>query len=111
MGRVKEFIVILRAKVNPSFSYPRDQKDEYLKYVIKCEQRENYGDIFCEQRKNYGDIFSYVNRQSKNMPPIIGQLNVFFDREGILGVGSKLSRRRLALKRICPVLIPKELFN
>ena len=96
--KVRLFIDKLKAKIGLNVVNTISHRNDTLVHLIKCEQ-EVY----------YSNILDYFWDSSKfEMPALVSQLNVFIDTEGILRVGSKLSRRGYSTKRICPVLLPNK---
>ena len=60
-----------------------------------------------EQYTNFGDVLDFLRNSSKvKMPPIVGQLDLFLDKQDVIRVGSKLNRKDSFVRRFCPILLP-----
>ena len=70
-------------------------------YLIQQDQKVNFPDVF-----NY---YATGSNQAKDMPNIVGQLNIFPDEDGILRVKSKCARWKDRNKlSYSPILLPKD---
>ncbi|XP_068218822.1 uncharacterized protein [Palaemon carinicauda] len=85
-----------------------------LKAKIACSPVANYFAqainylLNNEQRKHYPEVYSYLQHglnSRKDIPPIITQLNVFLDSQGLLRVKSKFKKWNYGLSGNYPLLL------
>ncbi|XP_068243395.1 uncharacterized protein [Palaemon carinicauda] len=85
-----------------------------LKAKIACSPVANYFAqainylLNNEQRKHYPEVYSYLQHglnSRKDIPPIITQLNVFLDSQGLLRVKSKFKKWNYGLRGNYPLLL------
>jgi len=103
LANVLRFINCLKLKV----------KEKNERSIVDCFAKDaNFRSIAsnkiisCEQYKYYADIFAYLDSRTKNLkdlPELLGKLNLFKDENGILRVKSKFHNDRA----INPILLPK----
>ena len=91
-SKVFKFINVLKARLNSkfpskySFTILSDSDIASRSYVsvISADQQSNFANIF--------DFLNSKNRNIKDIPPLVNQLNVFRDDNGILRVKTKMQR-------------------
>ena len=99
-----------------------------LKSIVKTKQPErfqslkplnedelhNFVSMFifsCDQKLTLTDIHDYFNKpliNKKDIPPLVSQLNLYRDQNGIIKVNSKFSRNSVADNYKIPVLIARK---
>ena len=101
-----------------------------LKKKLKSSNPDKYSHIVCidtskvslyeiasrmvvekDQSKHYSHVLNFMkskNKVVKDMPPIIGQLNLFLDKNGIIRVHSKFDRWKDHSKYCFPILLAKD---
>ncbi len=93
----------LKIKDPEKYEYLVDEEDLYVK--------ANRQVIRSEQKIKFPEIYQYFNRKEKNIkdiPNLVNQLNIFIDQEGILRVKSKFSRWKNDKCCRYPILLHKE---
>ena len=70
-----------------------------LRHIIRIEQSQFYSEVF--------DYFKKVNPSIKDMPNLVGQLNLYIDQEGLIRLKSKCSRGKDPKVCYVPILLPK----
>ena len=70
------------------------------KLVIRRDQRKHFPEMF--------EFFESRNRLLKDIPKLVGQLNVYVDQEGLLRVRSKMQKLKDDRRMRFPLLISKD---
>ena len=96
---VDKFKSLLKNNKNETDSCLNDYFGQSITYLIKSEQAEHYGEIV--------DFFRKNDCSRSKIPPLVTQLNVFSDDQGILRVRTKFKTWAANPCGQFPVLLPK----
>ena len=100
-----KFINVLKRKLitrNPDkykHLHCKDATIEAINYIVKCDQQSNFSSIL--------EYFSKSNSPNSEIPNLVTQLNIFMDGNGLLRVGSKMSKHLYNQEAFCPILLSK----
>ena len=87
-------------KANLNVHYTNENKfAKAIKLLIKEDQRKHFSDVI--------SYFENPSRKLKDIPPIVSQLNIFRDGEGILKVKSKFRKWYASKDNEFPILLSK----
>ena len=67
--------------------------------------------ILAEQKRYFPEVFSYLDKgfsSLKDIPPIMSQLNLFLDEQGLIRIKSKFKKWSLDSSNNFPLLLPRE---
>ncbi len=98
---------IRKLKLNVFKRNPNKFKDFNNNYKLNInEQAINYI-VRSSQRIAYEEIFYFFEHQNTKPLPIVTQLNLFIDDNGLIRVDSKMKRLRAKFKQRCPLLLDR----
>ena len=103
--KVLRFVTNIKVKLNKRdpIKYSHFEVDKFN----LCKQASKFV-IMQDQQLNFPEIFEYFrckNKRKKDMPNLVGQLNVYVDKEGLLRVCSKCDK--IQRKMDFPILLAK----
>ena len=95
-------------KLKLAVSQKRNETSTSVPYEV--EKDSSILLIRAEQSKYFPEALAYLHsgaRGLRDMPQIVGQLNLFLDRDGLLRIGGKMTRKNCK-EPYFPILLPKD---